>query len=70
MNKICNHCKKPIDDFCIEVSLRTKVFRKTEYDVEEEVVNGELHNTELLCKDCLDKFAMALLNFDKIIEEE
>lgn len=64
MSKVCDHCKNKIDDFYIELNLGTRVIRKTLQDTEEEIVNGNLYNNAILCKDCFDKLAELLSNFD------
>lgn len=69
MSMICSHCKAPLEDFYIEVSLHTKVFRKTAQETIDEIQNGDLCNNAVLCKECFDKFAETLLNFDTSSEE-
>jgi len=56
----CTVCGKELHDLKIVIRLQYQVHRKTAADTWEPVENTSLSSTEIMCKDCFDKFVDTL----------
>jgi hypothetical protein len=56
----CTHCNVGLDDFKINIKLFIEVQRFSENEKWENIPNTKQESQEFLCKECFDKFTIAL----------